>query len=201
MFTEQQTKWLKRVEDLFMRYGVKSLTMDDVARELGISKKTLYQFVESKNDLVYKVVERHVEDHTERSECWQRESGNAIEEMLRVIHHTQDEMVRMKSNVLFDLQKYHRDAWDRMQAYQREHFVRVVRENLERGKAEGLYRTDFDTDIIARIHVAEALLLLDDGWFPRPPYSLDILFREYLLYDLHGIVSPRGLEFLKEKIS
>lgn len=184
-----------------MRYGIKSLTMDDVARELGISKKTLYQFVESKNDLVIKVIERHIDEHTELNDCWHRDSDNAIEEMLHVIQRTQGEMERIKSNILFDLQKYHRDAWERMQTHQREHFLRVVRENLERGIREGLYRSDFSIDIIARVHVAESFLLLDDSWFPRPPFELHTLFQEYLLYYLHGIVSPQGLQLLKEKIS
>ena len=78
MFTEQQEKWLKRVEDLFLRYGIKSITMDDVARELGISKKTLYQFVDNKDDLVHKMLERHIAE--EKTMCDQvcGEAGNAV---------------------------------------------------------------------------------------------------------------------------
>lgn len=201
MITEQQAKLLKRVEDMFMRYGIKSLTMDDVARELGISKKTLYQFVENKNDLVLKVIERHIEDHAAQSACWLQESDNAIEEILRVIQHTQDDMQRIKSNILYDLQRYHRDAWELVQTHQREQMLRVVRHNLERGIREGLYRGDFDPDLMARLHVAQSFVLLDDTWFPRPPYSLHVLFREYLLFYLHGIVSPQGLQLLKEKLS
>lgn len=201
MLNEQQIKWLKRAEELFMRYGIKSLTMDDVARELGISKKTLYQFVENKNDLVLKVVELHMQEDKERAECWHREATDAIEEILRVIQHIQGDFARVKSNVIFDLQRYHRDAWDRMQEYQRGHMHRMVRENIERGRAEGLYRDDFDIDLIARLHVAESFVLFDETWFPRPPYSLDVIFREYLMYYLHGILSEKGRQLLQEKQS
>lgn len=68
MFTEQQEKWLKRVEELFFKLGIKSITMDDVARELGISKKTLYSFVESKDDLVSKVMDRHMASQCQADE-------------------------------------------------------------------------------------------------------------------------------------
>lgn len=201
MFTEQQEKWLKRVEEIFLRFGIKSLTMDDIARELGISKKTLYQFVENKDDLVLRVVQQHIEAEIVQKNCLHLEAPDAIEEILAVIRHVQGEMQRIKSNILFDMQKYHRDAWDVMREYQRGHMHRMVRENLERGRQEGLYRTDFDLDIIARLHVAESFLMLDEDWFPRPPYSLETLFREYLLYYLHGVVSEKGLQQLKAKLS
>ncbi|MEO0005935.1 MAG: hypothetical protein RJA20_131, partial [Bacteroidota bacterium] len=85
MFTEQQNKWLRVAEGLFMRLGIKSVTMDDVARELGISKKTLYTFVDNKDDLVKQVVESYCEqkkkDHSERFSS----AENAVEEMLMVI--------------------------------------------------------------------------------------------------------------------
>ncbi|MBL7825786.1 MAG: helix-turn-helix transcriptional regulator, partial [Saprospiraceae bacterium] len=81
MFNEQQEKWLKRTEDLFLRVGIKSVTMDDVARELGISKKTLYTFVESKDDLVKKVLERHIMQEKRDCEVMYERAQNAIQEM------------------------------------------------------------------------------------------------------------------------
>jgi len=201
MFTEQQDKWLRRTEDLFLRYGIKSLTMDDVARELGISKKTLYQFVESKDDLVMQVVQRHIEEEKDLSNCWQRDAENAIAEIFATIKNSQKDLVRIKSNILFDLQKYHRDAWEYMQNYQRGYMHQIVRANLERGIQEGLYRSDFNVDIIAKLHVAESFLLLDESFFPRAQFPLDVIFREYLLYYLHAIVSDRGREILTAKLT
>ncbi len=201
MFNEQQEKWLRRTEDLFMRYGIKSITMDDVARELGISKKTLYQFVESKDDLVMQVMQRHIEEEKEVSQCWHRDADNAIEEILGVIKNAQKDLQRIKSNIVFDLQKYHRSAWEFMQNYQRGHMHQMVRANLERGIQEGLYRSDFDIDIIAKLHVAESFVLLDESFFPRSEYPLEVVFREYLLYYLHAIASDRGRELLTAKLT
>ena len=111
MLNEQQKKWTRRTAELFLRYGIKSITMDDVARELGISKKTLYQFVENKNDLVMKVMEQHIEE--EKSECLQLsgKSANALEELFDVMEANTQQMQQMKSNVVYDLQKYHREVW------------------------------------------------------------------------------------------
>ncbi len=201
MFTEQQEKWLKRVEEMFFSYGIKSITMDDVARELGISKKTLYQFVENKNDLVVKVVERHIEVDKTNNACLHRESGDALDEMFGVMKHVNEEISQVKSNIVFDLQKYHRDAWDKMQEYQRGYLHSIVRENLVRGIQEGLYRDDFNVDVVAKIHVAESFMIFDESWFPRGQYPLEALFREFLLYYLHGIVSEKGLKKLQAKSS
>lgn len=201
MFSEQQDKWLKRVEDLFLRYGIKSLTMDDVARELGISKKTLYLFVDNKDDLVNKMLERHISE--EKAVCGQMfaEAANAIEEMFFVMEANAQQFQQMKANIVYDLQKYHRDAWEKVQDFQRGFLYGVVRANLERGVLEGLYRSDFDIDIVAKLHIASTFQLFDEDLFPQLTYAKEKLFREHLLHYLHGIVSEKGMQLLKAKLS
>jgi len=192
MFTEQQEKWLQRVAELFLRYGIKALTMDDVARELGISKKTLYQFVESKDDLVNKVMEIHLTVECSRAEEISNASADALDEMLLVIRENLGDMQRMKSNIVFELQKYHREAWEKIQAYQRGFLYDVVRNNLNRGVAEGLYRADFDVDIVSKLHLAQTFAIFDEAWFPKPPYNSVTLFREAIMHYLHGVLSEKG---------
>ena len=201
MFTEQQEKWLRRIAELFMRLGIKSLTMDDVARELGISKKTLYQFVESKDDLVKKVIEMHLTEECSRSEEVAGVAKDALDEMLMVIRENIGDMQRMKANIVFELQKYHRDAWELLQEYQRGFLYKVVRDNLERGIREGYYRDDFDVDIVAKLHLAQSFAIFDETWFPKPPYSSEVLFREAIMHYLYGILSEKGRAALKTKIS
>jgi len=201
MFSEQQEKWLKRVEDLFLRYGIKSLTMDDVARELGISKKNLYLFVDNKDDLVNKVLEQHI--GAEKALCGQMfaEAANAIEEMFFVMAANAQQFQQMKANIVYDLQKYHREAWEKVQDFQRGFLYSVVRANLERGVREGLYRSNFDIDIVAKLHIATTFQLFDEDLFPQLTYSKETLFREHLLHYLHGIVSEKGMQLLKAKLS
>jgi len=199
MFTEQQEKWLKRVAELFMRYGIKALTMDDVARELGISKKTLYQFVENKDDLVNKVMESHLTIECDRAQEVSTLAADALDEMMMVIRENLIDMQGMKSNIVFDLQKYHRDAWDKIQAYQRGFLYKVVVDNLQRGVKEGLYRDDFDVDIAAKLHLVQTFSIFDEAWFPKPPYSSATLFREAIMHYLHGVLSEKGRQELKKR--
>jgi AcrR family transcriptional regulator len=193
--------WLERVEDLFLRYGIKSITMDDVAGDLGISKKTLYQIVESKDELVIKVLEHHIA--REKSMCinMSSTSPNAIEEIFIVMETNSQELSQMKTNIINDLQKYHRKAWILIRKFHYDFVFKVIRENLRRGRSEGLYREDFDIDILAKLHLATAFNLFDPHLFPEGSTSKVVLFKEYMMHYLHGIVSAKGLTYLKKKIS
>jgi hypothetical protein len=128
------------------------------------------------------------------------QAPNAIEEMLIVVESNSQEFAQMKVNVLYDLQKYHRKGWLLIRDFQFDFIYKTVTSNLERGRSEGLYRTDFDIDIIARIHLAMVLNLFDEELFPSSLHRRDALFREYMMHYLHGIVSEKGLKLIKSKL-
>jgi hypothetical protein len=107
----------------------------------------------------------------------------------------------MKSNIVFELQKYHRDAWDMIQEYQRGYMFNIVKDNLERGIREGLYRDDLDVDITAKLHLVQSFAIFDETWFPKPPYSGDVLFREAMMLYLQSILSEKGRQALKAKLT
>ncbi len=196
MHMEHQEKWLKRVEEVFLRYGVKSVTMDDIARELGISKKTLYQWVSNKEDLVRRVLSHFIEEEKMRYEERMRKAAHAVEEIFLVMEASARRMQQMKSNVVYDLQKYHRDAWEMLKEFQQGFLYQVVRHNLERGIREGFYRADLNVDITARLHIAAIFQIFDEELFPRLSYSRQELFYYYLTHYLRGIVSEKGLRLL-----
>lgn len=196
----QETEWLERVEALFLRFGIKSQTMDDVSRELGISKKTLYQMVANKDDLLRQVLEHRIS--REKAQCLAdcAAADNAIEEILLVIETNSKQLAQMKANVLHDLQKYHREGWQLVRNFHYGFVLRIIRENLERGRKEGLYRDDFDADVIAKLHLATVFQLFDEDLFPTNAFSKETVFREYMMHYLHGIVSDQGLNYLKSKL-
>ena len=191
---------MERVEGLFFRYGIKSLTMDDVAFELGISKKTLYQMVESKDDLVLKVLNHHIS--REKSNCLNLASNaaNAIEEILVVLDTNSQELSQMRTNIINDLQKYHREGWLMIRNYHYEFVFQNIRDNIVRGRKEGLYRENFDVDIVSKLHLATAFNIFDEQVFPEGSISRVILFKECMMHFLFGIVSPKGLNYLKKKL-
>ncbi len=107
----------------------------------------------------------------------------------------------MKTNIINDLQKYHRDAWLMIRQFHYDFVLKIIRENIIKGRKEGLYREDFDLDILSKLHLASAFILFDEQIFPDGSYSRDVLFREFMLHYLYGIVSPRGLTYIKKKIA
>lgn len=111
-----------------------------------------------------------------------------------------EDLGQMKPNVVYEMQKYHREIWDRINNFQMSHILNMVRQNIERGRNEGLYRTDFDLEIAARFYIAGAMSIFDEQYFPKPPYTFDGLFKEFIINYMHSIVSPKGVEILKEKL-
>ena len=200
MFTEQQEKWLQRVEELFFRLGIKSLTMDDVARELGISKKTLYAFVESKDDLVGKVMDRHIMQQCAIDQVVHAEATDAIDEMVRTIRQLMAELNQMKPNLVHELQKYHREVWDKVNEFQQSYILNLARQNLEWGRRDELYRNDFDLETTARFYIAGVMSIFDEAYFPKPPYTFEGLFKEFIVNYLYSVVSEKGRALLQEKL-
>ncbi|MEP6647318.1 MAG: hypothetical protein ABJC12_09510, partial [Saprospiraceae bacterium] len=168
---------------------------------LGISKKTLYQLVESKDVLVVKVLGHHISREKLQCQCLIKESSNAIEEIFTIMDANSQELAQMKTNIINDLQKYHRDGWLLIRNFQREFVLKIIIDNLVRGRNEGLYRDDFDLDIVARLHLSTAFNLFDEELFPAGSGSKVILFKEYMMHFLHGIVSSKGLAYIKKKLS
>ncbi|HMQ45928.1 MAG TPA: TetR/AcrR family transcriptional regulator [Saprospiraceae bacterium] len=191
---------LEKSFDLFMRYGIKSITMDDIAKELGISKKTLYQYVENKTDLIEQIFHRHIDEEKQAIDAIRQHSSDAIDEMLGIAKHVINELRTVSANVLYDLQKYYPPTWAMMEGLQKKHIFTVIKENLERGIRQGLYRANLNADIIAKLYVGKAMLLIDDDFFPLQNYNISDLYREYIYYHIHGIASAKGQQLLEKHL-
>ena len=185
-------------ESLFLRYGIKSITMDDVSRELGISKKTLYQFVDNKRDLIEEVMEHTISNEKKMMQDIREQSSNAIDEMLAVARHVTQLMRQLHPGAMYDLQKYYRDCWRKMEAFHQEYIYAMIKENIEKGQREELYRSDLDADIVAKLYVGKTIAIVDESAFPLNKYNRENLFREYIFYHLRGIASSKGLKLLEK---
>lgn len=190
---------LERSSQVFMKYGIKSVTMDDIARELGISKKTIYQVFNDKNELVISIIKMKVElDKNQCLNC-QMESENAIDALFMVNSFIADKFANMNPTVIYDLQKYHPDAWQIMIKHKWEFIITMISENIERGRTEGLYRDDFNKDIISRFYVGSTDLIFSGDLFPWPEFKIDQLFTSYILFYIRGIANEKGLNYLNSK--
>ena len=195
---EVQSRILEKAMFLFLRYGIKSITMDDIARELGISKKTLYQYVENKADLIEKIIGEYIETEKTAISACHAHSKDAIEELLLIAKHVTMILREMSPGVTYDLQKYYRSSWDEMEKFNHSHFYNVIKQNIENGKAQGIYREDVNADIVAKLYVGKTSLVVDEELFPLREYNKENLFYEYINYHIHGIASPKGLKLLEK---
>ena len=199
---ETRTAILQRTEILFFKYGIKSVTMDDIARELGISKKTLYQFFDNKNDLLAQIMEVAEKRDIERIEYCFKHSKDAIDEILNIAKYVVEDLSKLMSSqaIIYDLKKYYREIWDNLERNMNASVYNGTKQNLERGKKEGLYRTDMDTDIIAKLYVSKMMCFIDEDMFPSKNYDKIKLFTQYLVYHIRGVATTKGLKKLEEQL-
>ena len=194
----EEIKILERCVRLFMRYGVKSVTMDDIARELGMSKKTLYQYFSNKNDLVNKVARLHFEAENEAIHTICTTSANAIDELLNISRWVSTQMKGINPPLMLDLQKYHPDAWAVFQSHKNSDVYQCMLQNIHRGMEEGLYRRDINPEIIARLYIGKMELVVDTELFPPGEFSFQHIHHEFIHYHIRGIASERGLAYLEQ---
>ena len=182
-----------------MRYGIKSITMDDIAKGLGMSKKTLYQYVDNKKDLVYKVMNDHISCEKEALLEIHEKAGNAIEEMIMIGDHISHSLRKMHAAILYDLQKYYPQSWKQFTSFKVSFIYDRISNNIKRGQEEGQYRTDFNVDIVARIYIARIEMVFDQTLFPPQQFGILKIYKEYLMYHMRSIVSDEGKDYLEKQ--
>ncbi|MCB0585871.1 MAG: TetR/AcrR family transcriptional regulator [Phaeodactylibacter sp.] len=189
---------LNKSYELFMRYGIKSVTMDDIARELGMSKKTLYQYVDNKSDLIEQIFRQHVEEEKRAIERIRSSSADAVDEILKIARYVLEKLRELSPTTVYDLQKYYRNIWKQMDTLHQRHVYTIIRENLERGIRQGVYRSGLNPDIIAKLCVAKTSLAADEEMFPVREYDIKTLYWEYIDYHIHGIASAEGQRLMEK---
>lgn len=179
---------------LFMKFGVKSISMDDICREAGISKKTIYSRVNNKADLINLVVSDHIQQEEEFIKEITSNSYDAIDEMIKMTEHVLPFLRNIKPSLAYDLRKYYNDSW---QLVEKRHYTFIqenIERNIKRGQAEGIYRTEIRPDIISRLYLESSKLMVDEDVFPLRKYKKDRLYTQFIEYHMFGILNESGLE-------
>ncbi|MFN8276457.1 MAG: TetR/AcrR family transcriptional regulator [Chitinophagales bacterium] len=188
---------LQRAKELFMRFGIKNMTMDDIARELGMSKKTIYLYVYNKSDLVVKALRHHIQAETQVLQQAVSNNANAIEELLTLIHFINTHFREFDSRVYHELQKYYADAFTEYSEYRDKTILNYFMENIRKGINQGVYRADLEAEVISRFYVYGSDVLLNQQLFPSKKFPFIEVYRQVVEYHLRGIVSKKGLEVLE----
>jgi len=193
-------KIILKVRELFKKYGIKSMTMDDIAHELRISKKTLYKYVQNKEELVDKVVE-HAQNEKGKYFMELSESGlNAIQILIKVNKIAQKMLEEYNSSLEYDLNKYHPEIYKKAKKRTHENMFNSVLANLKQGQNENLYRKEVNAELISKLYVLRIDSLMDNMIITREQLHNADTINQLLEYHIRGIANEKGIaEYEKYK--
>ena len=197
---ETEKRILEGALHQFLVYGIRSVTMDDVARELGISKKTLYRFVTNKADLVAKCVQFTFWQIKNSLEDISSKSTNAIDELFEFDAQMMEVMKAQKPMIINQLRRYYPETHHWLNTNRKDLMLALTERNLEKGVKQGMYRSDMNIRYIALMYYAQSLLYAQEELVPDEVCTQPDFIRENLIYHLRGIVSDKGLDHLKLKL-
>ncbi len=200
MTSQPLNKILHTSFQLFTKYGVRSVSMDDIARELGMSKKTLYQYIDNKADLI----KRTLQVYFKQEECSvaknHETSENAIEEMVAIANFVSQHLKRMNPTAMYDIRKYYPDSWQLVEEHKNKFVYHCITKNIERGIQEGLYRKNTQAKIIAKVYISHFEIFSDSSFFIEQELHPLTAYKEMFKYHIYGIASKKGIEYLQKNI-
>lgn len=197
---EESKQIIEKVYELYRRYGIKSITMDDVASNLGISKKTLYKYVTDKDDLVGKVIDFEIENIKQDMNCKHDSKLNAIEELMQVSKLINHKLKQVSLSTEYDLKKYYPNHYQRLITARRERMYNNIVANIKKGKNEGLFRAELSEDVIGKLHVSRIENMIDNESSNLNEFTSSKFFYELFTYHIRGIANQKGIEFLESKL-
>lgn len=186
----------KAAHDLVMQYSIRSVSMDDIAAHLGMSKKTIYQYFKDKDELVEAVVDNVIDTNQCICNDDREKADNAVHEIFLVMEMMVEMFKTMNPSILFDMQKYHPAAFRKFQRHRNEYLYNVCKQNLERGIREELFRPEINTDIMARYRVETMLTAFNPEFQRMVKESLIVIEEEIIIHYLFGLVTLKGYKLI-----
>ena len=195
---EPKERIMKGAMELFFQYGIKSVTMDDIAKHLGMSKKTIYQFFTDKDEIVLMLSKRMQDENCRQFEAIASTAKDAIDEILQTMKHMVAMFTRMNANIFYDLQKYHPKSWDQFREFKEKVMMELVITNIEKGKKQGLYRPDLDPSVVAKLRIEEVEMGMNPLIFPPDKFNLTQVEVALLDHWMHGICTIKGHKLINK---
>lgn len=181
-----------KADEMFMRYGIRSVSMDDIAAQLGISKKTLYQVFSDKDELVEAVVENELSKGQNDCLGCRNASKDAVDEIFITMEQIAEQFRNMNPVVLYDLEKFHPSSFQKFLKHKNEFLLDVIRKNLERGIKEELFRPEINVEILSRFRLESMMIAFNIYVFPPRKYNLVEVTQEIIEHYLYGLATLKG---------
>lgn len=183
---------------MFIRNGIKSITMDDIACNLGVSKRTIYELFKDKNELLTECLEHHISINMSENLKILAESQNMIEAMLKFLKRGTEAMEEINFSFFTDLQKYHPKVFKDIVVANRHKNIDFTMSMLQRGIDEGVFRNNIKTELVAIMLREQIDLMSKPDIFPYSKYSRSEVFTSIVINFTRGISTPKGTELMDE---
>ncbi len=195
---EPQDKILKTSLELFYKFGIKRVTMDDIAKELGMSKKTIYHHFKEKDDLVNTLCDTEMIKHEQIFDELFNESKNPIHEMMLISANMRKMMQHINPIFFLDLQKFHPQALNRFQEFKQNCAFKHIERNITKGIEAGFYRKDIDVEFTAKYRLSQLDMLLFGNYYSFEKISFTKSHELLLDMFVYGICTANGHQLLNE---
>lgn len=197
---ETKEKILETAEELFMKFGVRSVTMDDIARQAGISKKTIYQEFADKNQLVFETFSKALN----KDKCWMGKNltleEGVISHMVGMSIYIRQRFADFNPLVMNEIQRYYPQCWQLFEDFKQQFVFKLLVGVLEKGKEEGVFRPEINSEILAYLRMEQMNSLFDPLKFPPSKFNLIELHLEVFEHFLFGILTEFGKQaYLNQK--
>jgi AcrR family transcriptional regulator len=183
---------------LFARNGIKSVSMDDIAQHLGVSKKTIYKWFQNKEEIVHSTLQNQLSQVERDCDCAIREAENAVDELFMVMMLNKKVLSEIHPSIFYDLQKYHPSSWQLWVAHRNSFILSKIVANLERGIREGLYRQDLDIELMARLRLALIDISFSPDAFPPEQFHPERVQSTFFEHFLLGIATLKGHKLINK---
>lgn len=183
---------------MFFKKGVRSVTLDDLCNELGISKKTVYQYFSNKEELVDEVVSGYMKHHTGLIAEFMSNSQNSIEGFFRTANHVYQIFNSISPATIHETKKYYPQIWKKLQSFKKASIEKVSIINLQNGISEGLYREDINSDMVMRFYLTIVLNMNDEELFPESLHNPGKVYRDFINYHIRSIATEKGYQMFCE---
>jgi AcrR family transcriptional regulator len=195
---ETKDRILVKSHEQFNRFGIRSVSMDDIAAALGMSKKTLYQHFADKEELVSACFSQVMEHNRHQCLIDQKRAENPIHEIFLAFDMTQEMFANMNPVVIYEMEKYHPAAFRKFQEFKYGFLYKVIVDNLQRGINEELYRADIDVDVIARYRIESVMLPFNAAAFPNNRTQLVHIEQQIFEHFIYGLATPKGQKLIQK---
>ncbi len=186
----------EKADELYRRYGIKSVTMDEIASQLGVSKKTIYHSFKDKNELVDAVIEEMLEYNKTCCTTSRNKATNAVQEVYLGMESLQEMLDNMNPSILFDIERGHPQSFKKFKDFKYNFLFEIMKSNIERGKKEGLYREEINAELICKVRIETIMLAFNEEIFPKHQYSLVYIQQQLMEYFLYAMVTPKGYKLI-----